>query len=320
MRSYLFYLLLIIVCLPTSTNAQFKENVAHYYDYFAASSRTNREGNKDSAIIYARMAIAADTANRKPYWYLANLLIEKGKYKEGISLLRKDILNGATPPDKFQYLFSNYDAIKEKPEIVAFQTEILALTSQYYSTSYDHAFASMISRMMGYDQAIRGSYEKMKTEDSVVWNKAMSIQLYLDTLINLPELLTYLKTNGFPAYRSMDDKVSGDFQVIIHHIIAVSDGPQTQELHKLVQQAIYDGKYAPNSYMRALDWYSINRTGKQIYGTYIGPGPDGEITFAPEIENVATVDARRAKWKQDPLKDVPLSDWRAPKLPAGYKP
>jgi tetratricopeptide (TPR) repeat protein len=309
-----------LLCLPGMVDAQFRKNIAEYYDYFNASIRAKHAGKTDSAIYYAREAIKADPNNNKPYRHLSDLLIKRGNYREAIALLQKGILSGDMPPEDSTYMFDNYDSVKGRPEVIAFLKKLPELKKEYYCHTYNHAFANMISRMMGYDQAVRGSIDKMKNTDSATWNRAMSIQLYLDTVVNLPELVAYLKTNDFPAYNSMDDKVSGDFHVIIHHIIAVSDGPQTGELHKLIQQAIYEGKYPAYSYMLALDWHSINRTGKQIYGTYIGAGTDGETTFAPAIDNVAIVDALRAKWKVGPLSEVALSDWRNPKLPVGYQP
>jgi hypothetical protein len=92
------------------------------------------------------------------------------------------------------------------------------------------------------------------------------------------------------------------------------------ELHKLVQEGVYTGRYSPYAYMLALDWSHINRTGKQLYGTYMAQGQDNRYHFDPPIENIKDVDARRAAWKQQPLKEIGWGDWRDPVMPVEYKP
>lgn len=284
------------------------------------SYEAKHSGKTDSAICYAKKAIKEDTTNNTPYNFLGNLLISSGKYDEGIKVLERNILSGNIPPAKIAYLFDNYESIKSRPEVIQFQKRIPSLVRGFYTSSYNPNLAATIYAMRGTDQAVRGNIDKLYPSDSIKQQNAMQIQSYLDTAVNLPGLLAYLDQYGFPSRSEMDDAVRNSLQLILHHLIAGYDGPQLDRLNRLVQQAIYEGKYSSYAYMQALDWRSINRNGNQIFGTYIGPAPNGVLTFYPPIIDVAAVDIRRAKWKQGPLKDVPLSDWRNPKLPADYKP
>lgn len=313
---FLFCLFPLLTCCAAGVHAQFTDAMVRYNDAYQKAIRAKHAHKTDSAIFYFRLAHQANPDMPAPYSYLGDLLQERGKYQEAISLYEESISRGFVPGD-LPTIFLNYDSVQHRPDVKAFSKRYPSLISKYRQQHYDSklALSKLVYQMLGRDQAIRGYDHKAYRNDSLTFSTTFAIQQYLDTAVNLPELLDYLKANGFP----FPGEMSQDLQLIIHHLLQY-DGTMRDELDRLVRKAVYAGKYPAYAYLLAMDYDHMHKTGKQLYGTYMGQRADNSYFFDPPIDDISTVNQRRAQWGLLKLHEISFTDWRNPEMPSGYKP
>src|SRR4051812_13979372 len=107
----------IVVSAPTA-DAQYRKNIEQYYTYSNTAFRAEHEGKADSAVYYCRQALRCDTDNNNLDGYLGRMLIRRGAYKDGVAMIQKEVATSGYTGE-FQYLFDNYDSVKQQPEVIA---------------------------------------------------------------------------------------------------------------------------------------------------------------------------------------------------------
>lgn len=298
--------------------AQFNPGLKRYHEYMNMATLANAAGAKDSAIVHYKNALDASRDYKPPFYDLGNLLIGKGNYAEGISYLTEEV-RSSIDEQKFEYLFENYDSVKTRPQIVAFQKRFPTLLAQRKPAIVSREWERLVCKMTGLDQAMRSSYSVAGTDSGLVSSDGiLRLQCHADTALVRPLLMEYLRSNNFPDIDSMDGDLGQAFNIIILHQLDYSDA-EALVLDSMVRNAVYDGRFSPFQYAMTMDRRHMIRNRKQLYGTYMERKQDGSWAFSPEIDRLETVDARRAQWGLLPLKDMGKTDWRNPPMPEGYR-
>lgn len=286
-----------ILFFPLCSIAQFKTNVAAYYNNMNAAKVFVVKKDYKNAVDAFEKAKAVllpfkEDLELASYWY--EVLNDD---KQAVYYFNESILNGYAADDTALYPeYYRYRA--DAAEVRTFIAGIDSLKKEF-SRNSNVEFSLLVKELHTKDQFIRN--------DNLLYNKDSVIKAFAYTQLaavdadNLDRLLQYFKNHSIPSANELSDDIISNFRILVHHHIAEQNqNNKKEELRKLVATAIYDGRL-PNTFLyTALDWEHVACCKKQLYGTYTARTANRKITY-DNIEDIAHVDDRRRKWLLLPL-------------------
>lgn len=286
-----------ILFSPFNSMAQFKTNVAAYYNYMNAAKVSVVKKDYKNAVAAFEKAKSVlhpfkEDLELASYWYEV-----LNNDKQAVYYYNESILNGYAADDTALYPeYYRYRA--DAVQVRAFITGIDSLKKEFNRNS-NIEFSLLVKELHTKDQFVRND-DLLYNKDTIIKTFAYK-QLAAIDADNLDRLLKYFKRYGIPYTYELSDDIISNFKILVHHQMAEQNNTDAKEqLQKLVAAAIYDGRL-PNTFLyTALDWEHIACCKKQLYGTYTARTAGRKITY-DNIEDIAHVDDRRRTWLLLPL-------------------
>ncbi len=288
------FITLILFACPLVLHAQFKDNVAAQRNYLNKANVLNYEKKTDSALVYYELAVNSFPDFKLAWLQIADAYMTKGAFTKAANAYTQAILRGSIT-NTVADLVLDYNSYKTQPDIVAFAAGFDSIKKVFYGQHFDLRFDRFIGSLATKDLYARALFTKYLAQDSAIADMQWEQNARMDTTENLRALLSYIDNNGFPQLSTLDDEARNNMWLAIHHILQYPDNQDVHRLEHIVQDAVYSGNYIVQDYLMSLDYRYVHEKKKQLYGTY-KQRKGTLITFAPAIDDVATVDERRNKW------------------------
>lgn len=244
-------------------------------------------GNIDSCLYYYEKAFKIGTPFSNDYYQLAEYYLKIRDYASATNYLKKACLLGRNLKERdssssFYYVFCSTDYIKTR-FYVDYRNSCDSLYSEF-KKNLNLDFAYLVQSIFGGDQLIRrlNSNIDYKPYDS----------------LNYVEIFYYINENGFPDFHFLDPETITSFKWLYHHFRNYPDNYLNFKLEKLYYKAFADGLVDNLTLVSALDYFSLNTTGKQLFGSYTKMRNDSTYFEEFLFDNIDSV---RAEYSLGPL-------------------
>ncbi|XZF12985.1 hypothetical protein ACTHGU_14460 [Chitinophagaceae bacterium MMS25-I14] len=165
-----------------------------------------------------------------------------------------------------------------------------------FKANLDVGFIQEIFWDIGADQVFRGG--KVRGKKAQECSRELG---YIIDSVNYASLKDYIKEHGFPDFRRLDYVTKNTFNVIMNHYIpSPLDSMNGNFFLNLFNRKLMEGE-VPNTFITpALDYKSLLRKGKQLYGTYGYMDTAHKYNFNPFL-NADSIDTWRSSRCLPPL-------------------